>query len=218
MAEHLHADQRSGAALTHLPAQPTPLIGRDGACQDVQRLMLEPDVRLLTLTGAAGIGKTRLALHVAVGLQERFDHGVSLVDLSLTFDPSLLPHLIAQTLDLSTERDESALDVLCHHLRTKHLLLVLDNFEQLAPSAPMIAELLASCPDLKVLATSRSPLHLRWEHEYPVPPLALPESGAPLAPELLMESPAVALFFELARAVQPAFSLDAHNCLAVAEI
>jgi predicted ATPase len=208
---------------TNLPASPTPLIGRHKEVEELKRLLLRDDVRLVTLTGAGGTGKTRLGLAVASGLIDAFDNGVFFVNLAPLLDANLVVSTIAQTVGLVEAVGRSPLESLSEHLHRKRVLLVLDNFEHLVSAAPQVAELLAASPRLKVLATSRMPLHLRGEHEFPVLPLAVPDvSGLQRsdmdAVSALSAYPAFELFIQRAQAVKPYFALTDDNARAVAEI
>jgi predicted ATPase/DNA-binding CsgD family transcriptional regulator/Tfp pilus assembly protein PilF len=202
-----------------IPAQPTPVIGRDQEIRLVRAQLMRPDVRLLTLTGPAGTGKTRLALEAAGELFEAIRDGAFLVNLAPISDPSLVIPEIARALGIHEEVDGSSpLENLKAALQNKYLLLVLDNFEQVVDAAPHIADLLAVCPTLKVLTTSRATLRLRWEHEVAVPPLGVPDlHRLPVLDELSL-IPSVALFLERAQAVTPEFRLTDANAAAVAEI
>ena len=167
--------QREQAPPQNLPAQLTPLIGRAQEVAAACTLLCRPEVRLLTLTGTGGIGKTRLALQVATDLLADFADGVCFVSLAPVSDPDLVVATIVQTLGLKDTGGQALLDHLRDYLSDKQLLLLLDNFEQVLDAAPRFAELLVACPHLKILVTSRAVLHLRGEHEFPVPPLALPD-------------------------------------------
>ncbi|HEY3111456.1 MAG TPA: tetratricopeptide repeat protein [Chloroflexota bacterium] len=201
-----------------LLAQPTALVGRERELEAARARLLCPDVRLLTMTGPAGTGKTRLALAVAAELRPAFGAGALFVDLAPIADPALACPTIARTLGLRDGRGQAAGAWLQRCLADKQLLLVLDNFEQVLPAAADVAGLLAACRFVKILVTSREPLRLRWEHRCPVPPLALPDLAALPAPDLLAQVPSVALFVERARAVNPAFALTAENARSVAEL
>jgi predicted ATPase/class 3 adenylate cyclase/DNA-binding XRE family transcriptional regulator len=203
---------------TNLPAQPTLLIGRDQEVAAVCALLRGPEVRLLTLTGPGGTGKTRLGLQVAAELLDAFVDGIYFVDLAPIRDANLVVSTIAQTLGLTERGDQPLLDRLRAYLRDKRLLLLLDNFEQVVDAAPVVAELLAACPQLKVLVTSRTPLQLRDEQQFPVPPLALPDLHRLPKLAALSQYAAVALFIQRARAVQLDFAVTNATAPALAEI
>jgi len=203
---------------TNLPTQPTTLIGREQELREVEGLLRREDVRLLTLTGPGGTGKTRLALQAAADLIEQFANGVYFVALAAIADQALVVPTIARTLGVREQGGTALLETLHNLLHERRMLLLLDNFEQIVEAAPTIASLLASAPDLKVLATSRTPLHLSGEHTYDVPPLAVPDVGR--LPELnaLTQFEAVALFIERAQAAKSGFTVTNENAPAIAEI
>jgi predicted ATPase/DNA-binding CsgD family transcriptional regulator len=194
-------------------------VGREQEVAAVRRRLLVPGVRLLTLTGPGGVGKTRLALRAAAGLPDRFADGVWFVGLQGLADPRLVLPGIAQALGIE-EGGGAALAPRVHaHLRDKTLLLVLDNCEHLLAAGPGVADLLAASPGLKVLATSREPLRLRAEHEQVVPPLTVPERGGPdSSTERVLRSEAARLLVQRAQAVRPDFRLSEGEAAAVAEI
>jgi predicted ATPase len=175
-------------------------------------------VRAVTLTGPGGTGKTRLVLQIAVSLKDNFPDGVYLVALAPLTDSNLLASSIAMTLGILENPTRPVVESVKDSLQPKQTLLVLDNFEQIVAAAPVVADLLAACPGVKVLITSRVVLHIRGEHEYPVAPLKLPEAGRQLAPEVLERYPAIALFVRRSQAVKPSFGLSSGNAAAVAQI
>jgi len=201
----------------NLPTHPTALLGREHELTEVRKLF-EDGARLVTLTGPGGTGKTRLGLQVTADLLDDFEHGVFLVELAPISDPALVAPTIAQTLGVRDVGNRPIVDALKEHLRGRSALLLLDNFEQVLPAAPVVADLLAACPGLALLATSREPLRLRGEHEYAVPPLALPDAREAATAEGVSQSPAVALFVQRARAVRADFALTDENAPAVAEV
>ena len=200
-----------------LPEPPTALVGRELELVAVAAMLREPDVRLVTLTGAGGTGKTRLAIAVAAELEPELADGACFVGLAALRDPELVGSTIARALEVPERPGEPVERVLAEALCDRRLLLVLDNFERLPEAAPLVASLLAAAPGLRVLATSRTPLRLRGEHEYPVPPLSVPRRDARGAGSVA-RSPAVELFVSRARAVRGDFRLDERTAPVVAEI
>jgi predicted ATPase len=200
-----------------LPNAPTSIVGRQNELATIRELLSREDVRLLTLTGTGGTGKTRLAIEAVPSLADRFDL-VHFVSLAAIRDPQLVASTIAQALGIRELGEKTPTECLKDLLRDKCALLVLDNFEQVADAASLVAELLAVCAHLKVLVTSRMPLELRGEHEFPVLPLAVPAGEAGNNLEVIATSPAVQLFLERAQAVRSDFSLKGDNASAVAEI
>ena len=206
---------------TNLPVQRTGFVGRQKDVAAAQELLLRPEVRLVTVTGPGGIGKTRLAVEVGSSLVEHFPGGIYFVPLSPVSDPDLIVPVIVQTLGIREAGGKPPLETLKDNFQdSSHapMLILLDNFEQLVAAAPTVAELLAMAPDLKILVTSRAALHVYGEHEFPVPPLALPDSRSLPSIDALSQYSAIALFLERAIAAKPDFELTQENASAVIEI
>jgi predicted ATPase len=204
---------------TNLTQPPGPLIGRERERAEVCALLKQDAVSLITLIGLGGAGKTRLAWQVALDLLDQFTDGAFFIDLAAINDPDRVPTLLASTLDVrETSGSRSLFDSLKNYLSNKQLLLVLDNFEQVIAAAPLIADLAQSCPALKLLATSRTPLHIRAEREFPLAPFSPPDRYQWHDLTALEHNAAIQLFIDRARAVRPGFSLNPDSAPIIAEI
>jgi predicted ATPase/class 3 adenylate cyclase len=210
------------ATLSHrpnnLPTQTSEFLGRETQLSAVRDLLDAPGVRLLTLTGPGGIGKTRLALQGAADRIDHFEDGVFFVDLSPVREADAAFDAIGRVVGLTGSSDEHVLDVLKRELHGRHMLLLLDNFEQVMDAADGVADLLQQCSQLNVLVTSREALRVRGEHLFPVPPMSLPDSAEPATTERVAGYEAVRLFVERAREAAPSFAVTDDNAAAVAAI
>ena len=201
-----------------LPAPLTELIGRDHELDALERMLRGGSTRLLTLTGPGGIGKSRLAIAAASRVSDVFDGGVRFVDFSAVHDPELVPSTIARAIGVRDIGDTPVLEKLRMALRARHVLLILDNFEQLVDAATTLTQLLTAAPGLTLLVTSRTLLRVSVEHSFPVGPLALPVARTGLVPDDVVGVPAVALFIERAHAMKPDFEVTIANVNAVVGI
>jgi transcriptional regulator with XRE-family HTH domain len=210
------ASAQTTVSKSNLPTPSTSLLGRERELGEIRTFLRE--VRLLTLTGTGGVGKTRLAVQAAREAAGLFPSGAVFVVLASLGDSSLVVPTVAQSLGLREAGGQAPHETLRTYLRQEQLLLVLDNFEHVLEAAPEVAGLIETCPKLSVMVTSRAPLRVRGEQEYLVPPLALPPSTIAPSVEELVGSASGRLFAERAREAFPAFELTSHNSGAVAAI
>ena len=204
-----------------LPALLSPLLGRERETATLHKLLRRVDVRLVTITGPGGVGKTSMALQVGHEFTKAFREGVFFISLAPISDSTLIIPTIAQALGVAESPNRLLLDSLKDFLRKKQMLLLLDNFEQIVSAAPLLTELLNTCAELRMLVTSREALRLRGEHEFPLAPLELDDHAIrsdDRSANTLMQSPAIALFIQRVQAVQPDFHLTEENAPAVTEI
>lgn len=207
----------SDAPIGHVPEPPTPLIGREAELKELSALLRSPEVRLVTLTGPGGTGKTRLSLATGHELMDSFRHGVYFVDLAPVSDPALVASTIAHALGIREGGGRPPLDNLKDYLAEKEMLLILDNLEQVIAAGSAVSGLLAAAPALNILTTSRMPLQVRGEREYPLPTLPVPPEGS-LTPDEALTYETVRLFVRQAEAVRPSFALTPENVADVAAI
>lgn len=216
--QHEQASTGANVHFFNLPMQLTSLVGRERETAVACTLLQRPGVCLLTLTGTGGVGKTRLGLQMAHNLSESFVNGICFVSLAPLSDPDLVMPAIAQTLGLVEKVDQTPLEQLKLYLRDKQLLLLLDNFEQVAKAATPLVELLQTCPHLKALVTSRTLLHVRGAYEFFVPPLALPDLKHLPGREALSQNEAIALFVQRAQAIKNGFEINDINARFIAQV
>jgi predicted ATPase/DNA-binding CsgD family transcriptional regulator len=202
----------------NLPTPLTPLFGREQEIQVVRTRLLRPEVRLLTLIGMPGIGKTRLALAFAAQMQDIFTDGICFVSLSSINKPEQVIPTIAHTFGPFNQEKGPVMEQVKAFLHTKHFLLLLDTFDQVLPAGPLLVELLEACPHLKLVVTSRSALHVQGEYEFSVLPLAIPDQHKLPSCNILAQVPSVALFVERAEAIKPGLTVTEHNAALIAKI
>src|SRR5579875_3926044 len=217
-------------AVWNVPTKFTSFVGREQEIARIQTLFARPDVRLVTLSGPGGVGKTRLAIQIAAAMRERFAQGACFISLESIRDPGLLWSALAKELGIQQYSKGSGIqqeddagpssleELVCTSLGSRQLLLILDNFEQIAAAAPQLEHILEACPYLKILVTSRTSLQISAQQEFPVAPLPLPDPYHISSPDVLLQQASVKLFIQRTQAIQPGFTVDETNASAIAEI
>lgn len=214
----LHLVTRADGPAFDVPRPLTPFLGRDREVAAIVAMLSQPEIRLLSLTGPGGVGKTRLALQVAQELAPHFADGVAFVSLGPIVDASVVPSAVAQALGVHEHGDRPIGERLAAALRERQLLLVLDNFEHVLPAATLVVELLSACRALTILVTSRAPLDVSGEYRFPVPPMSLPDAAAPATGDIMPQGDAVRFFVARAQAALPNFALTDDNAGTLTEI